>query len=451
LPSGDESQRCHGIGIPIPPAEKGEMVHNNKKGTAVKTPARLFFKLLLVCLPALACAAEPVLIGLNYPATGRLKEDGISEAMGAELAISEINAAGGVLGRPLKMLMANTASKPEKSVENVRAMAEQGAVMMFGGATSPVAIAGGKEAAKYKIPYFGTLTYANETTGIEAQRYMFRECHNARMIGKALANYIKSHLAGEDFFFVTADYIWGTSTEQSLRELAGLQNEQQHPGVRVPFPKPRQGELESALKAADASAAKVLILIQSGDDLVTSLQLLHDMNMDKRFTIIAPSVTLGIARLAGATLMENVITTSPWEWNIPYQFNYPKGKAFVEAFTERFNQYPSSPAASAYNIVYQFRDAAERTGSFNGDKLVATLENYRYTALKDQQSWRAFDHQNLQTVYVIKGKSREEVLADKFHSDFFEVISQVNGEEAAIGYNEWAAERQQAGKPLQLQ
>lgn len=412
---------------------------------------RTLAMLAVCCLPSLLMAAEPILLGLNYPATGRLKEDGISEAMGAELAVAEINAAGGVLGRPLQLLMANTASKPEKSVENVRQMAEQGAVMVFGGATSPVAIAGGQEAARHRIPYFGTLTYANETTGIEGQRFMFRECHNAWMIGKALSNYIRRQLPDERFFFVTADYIWGTSTEQSLREQANLQDVEKHPSARVSFPKPRQQEIESAIQTAAASDAGVLVLVLNGEDLITGLRLLHDLKLDERFKVIAPSVTLGIARAAGASLMEGVVTTSPWEWNIPYQLNYPRGQAFVEAFVKRFNQYPASPAASAYSIVYQFKDAAERAGSVNGDKLVTALEGYRYTGLKDEQQWRAFDHQNLQTLYVIQGKPRNEILKDKFRSDFFEVVDQLSAKDGAMPQEQWLAERQKAGKPAQLQ
>ena len=402
------------------------------------------------CLTALASAAEPLLLGLNYPATGRLKEDGISEAMGAELAVAEINASGGVLGRPVQLLMANTASKPEKSVENVRDMASKGAVMIFGGATSPVAIAGGKEAARHNIPYFGTLTYANETTGVEGHRYMFRECHNAWMIGKALSQYIRRELPDETFFFITADYIWGTSTEQSLREQAHLEDNQRHGNAKVSFPKPRQQEIEQAISQAAQSSAGALVLVLNGDDLITALRLVHDRGLDQRFRIIAPSITLGIARIAGPSLVEGVITTSPWEWNIPYQLNYPRGQAFVEAFVKRFNQYPSSPAASAYSIVYQYRDAAERAGSVQSDKIINALEGYRYTGLKDEQQWRALDHQNLQTLYVVQGKPRDAILKDRFRSDFFEVVDQLSANDGAMPEQQWISERQKAGKPAQL-
>ena len=54
---------------------------------------------------------------------------GILQARGALLASEEINAAGGFRGKPLELLTANTASKPDKAVANVAKLADQGAVM----------------------------------------------------------------------------------------------------------------------------------------------------------------------------------------------------------------------------------------------------------------------------------------------------------------------------------
>lgn len=72
--------------------------------------------------------------------------------------------------------------------------------------------------------------------------------------------------------------------------------------------------------------------------------------------------------------------------------------------------YPSSSAASAYSIVQQWADAATRARSLDSEALIKALEGHRYTLLKDEQQWRAFDHQNLQTVYAVKVKNRDEVL-----------------------------------------
>ena len=168
-------------------------------------------------------------------------------------------------------------------------------------------------------------------------------------------------------------------------------------------------------------------------------------------TIIVPNLTLGMARSAGSGIMEGVIGTVPWCWRVPYEYDFAGGKAFVEAFVERFNTYPSSSAASAYSIVYQFKEAAERSRSLDTAKLIKALENHSYTHLKDAQQWRAMDHQNVQSVYVVRSRPRNDVLKSDLHEDFFEILLQLPGEQAVQTAEEWALERKSVGKSLALE
>ena len=78
-------------------------------------------------------AAEPITLGLNYPRTGSYKEEGLSQMRGALLAIEEINAKGGVLGRPLKLSSRNSASRPDKAVTNVDKLADRQRRNVLGG------------------------------------------------------------------------------------------------------------------------------------------------------------------------------------------------------------------------------------------------------------------------------------------------------------------------------
>lgn len=411
----------------------------------------LSFALSAGSFSPIASSADTIKLGMTYPSSGRYKEQGIDEARGAMLAVEEINASGGVLGKQLELQLENSAATPEKAVENVQKLAADGAAMLFGGVSSAEAIAAGKEAAKQKLIYFGTLTYANETTDEEGHRHMFRETYNAWMAAKALAFYLNQGLAGKRVFYITADYSWGNSTEASLRTFTNTTDTNQHQVVKVPFPKPKNTDLETALVAAERSGADVLMLIQFGEDMATALNMANQMGLKNKMTIVVPNLTLGMAKSAGASAMENVIGAVPWCWQVPYMYGYEKGKQFVEKFTSRFDQHPSSAAASAYNIVYEFRDAAERAGSTSTDKLITALEGHTYTGLKDPQTWRDFDHQSVQSVYVVKGKKRAEVLADKHNEDFFEILLNIPGTVAAKTREEWAATRKQAGKLAQLQ
>jgi ABC-type branched-subunit amino acid transport system substrate-binding protein len=402
-------------------------------------------------ITACAQAAEPITLGLNYPRTGPYKEEGLAQMRGALLAIDELNAQGGVLGRPLRLSSRDSASRPEKAVKNVDKLADEGAAMLFGGASSAVAIAAGKRARERGLLYFGTLTYSNDTTGKDGQRYLFRECNSAWMSARVLGQYLAKTLPGKRYFYVTADYTWGTTSESSLRQATGTQDGTRHPGLKVPFPGARLADYQERLSQASASQAEVLVLVLFGEDLVRAMRVAEDLGLTQRMQIVAPNLTQGIVEQAGPSLMQGVIGTEPWTWRVPELVGSEAGKAFVRDFTERYQVYPSSAAASAYSIVHQWADAAERARSLDSEALIKALEGHSYRLLKDQQQWRAFDHQNVQSVYAVRVKPRAEVMKDALRQDYFEIVHQLDGAQAAPSLAEWQAERQAAGQPSTLQ
>ena len=93
----------------------------------------------------------------------------------------------------------------------------------------------------------------------------------------------------------------------------------------------------------------------------------------------------------------------------------------------------------------------ERAGSFDGARVVKALEGHEYELLKDKQVWREFDHQSVQTVYVVRCNSPEVVLKDKYHLDYFDIISSTPGNLAFRTREEWNAARKAAGVPLHLE
>ena len=67
--------------------------------------------------------------------------------------------------------------------------------------------------------------------------------------------------------------------------------------------------------------------------------------------------------------------------------------------------------------------------------------------MKGDQYWREFDHQNVQTVYAVKGKKRTEIMADQFREDYFDIIDKLPGDQAARTHEEWLKVRREVGKP----
>lgn len=89
-----------------------------------------------------------------------------------------------------------------------------------------------------------------------------------------------------------------------------------------------------------------------------------------------------------------------------------------------------------------------RSASLDSEKLIDTLEDHHYSLLKGPQQWRAFDHQNVQSVYAVRVKARSQIMQDLLKQDYFEIIHRMDGEDAAPSQDEW---QQQRGEQLTLQ
>ena len=137
--------------------------------------------------PASAAEANPC-IGNSGPVTGPAAFGGKSIRMGAEMAVDEINAAGGVLGKKLKFIQYDDRGAPPRGVDNVRRIGlRDNCVAMLGGYHSTVALAMRDPIHEIKMVYVGVI--AANTKVIENGRnpnYMFRVSAKDRWVSKFL-------------------------------------------------------------------------------------------------------------------------------------------------------------------------------------------------------------------------------------------------------------------------
>ncbi|MBU8932789.1 MAG: substrate-binding protein [candidate division Zixibacteria bacterium] len=413
------------------------------------------FTYSLFVLAALALIAAPVLggdivkLGLNYPKTGPYSVQGLDQFRAAELAVNEINAAGGILGNQVELVWRDSQSKPDISKQNATELIDQeNCKMLFGGSSSGVACVVGDICQEKGIPFFGTLTYSTATTGTRGHRHTFRECYDAWMGASALGNYLNTNFGGKKYMYITADYTWGWTTEAATRKFSNTQDNNVHKGVLTPL---GTKDFSKQLSLVKMVKPDVLVLVLFGSDMVNAVRQATTMGLKSQCQIVVPNLTLGMAEGGGPKVMEGVVGALPWCWQVPYKYNYARGKQFVESFASTYNRYPSTSGASAYTIVYEYKNAVERAQGFESPKVIQALEGHSYTFLKDQQTWRDFDHQSVQTVFAVKCKPQAEVLKDKYQLDYFEIMSSISGNDAAITKKEWKAVRAENNVPTTLE
>jgi ABC-type branched-subunit amino acid transport system substrate-binding protein len=383
--------------------------------------------LALCCLlwSASAYPIEPLIIGLSHPSTGNFKLEGGSQRRGAMLAVDEINAAGGVQGRPIKLLSHNSAGRAADAGLAIRQLVEQGAVMVMGSGSSLEARAAGEQARMLRVPYFVPIAFGNEVTGRFGHRYLFREGASARMANNVLMEYLETTYPDKSYFIITPDDVIENASSGGLAEASRL-TETSSSQESSSFQHYRD-----ALQRAARSDDDILVLMLYGNDVVRAMQQVAKLGLKKRMVIVVSNLNQDLVEQAGPSLMEGVIGADSWNKAVAEHDANSRAKHFVDDYVERYHAYPSSTAASAYGIVHQWADAVSRARGFDAEKVIQALENHRYSLLKDEQSWRSLDHQNVQSMYVIRVKPREQVMQDELHQDYFEVLHWMEAEVAA--------------------
>jgi branched-chain amino acid transport system substrate-binding protein len=111
----------------------------------------------ILAMPGLVRAqAAQIKIGILQPVTGALAQDGEYGRLGAEIALNEINAAGGIKsmgGATLQMVFGDARSNPEGGTAEVERMQSERVAAIVGGFASPICLAASQAASRYDIPY----------------------------------------------------------------------------------------------------------------------------------------------------------------------------------------------------------------------------------------------------------------------------------------------------------
>jgi branched-chain amino acid transport system substrate-binding protein len=123
----------------------------------------------LIAAPGLVRAQAPAIkVGILQPVTGALAQDGEYGRLGAEIALNEINAAGGIKsmgGARLQMVFGDARSNPEGGTSEVERMQGEGVAAIVGGFASPIVLASSQAASRYDIPYICDVGVSDQIVG----------------------------------------------------------------------------------------------------------------------------------------------------------------------------------------------------------------------------------------------------------------------------------------------
>ena len=193
--------------------------------------ARITRRLLLLAaaattLTAPALAQDTIKLGLVAAMSGQSAKSGEAIVRGLSIAIDEINAKGGVLGKKVELLVRDDESNPAKGVLAARELVQREKVVgLFGGLDTPVSIAIVPFANQNKIPFMGVWAAGTPITrNGAAENYAFRVSAVDVLVDKALVDYAVKKYATKKPGMILINNPWGESNEKGLKEALAEKN-----------------------------------------------------------------------------------------------------------------------------------------------------------------------------------------------------------------------------------
>lgn len=297
---------------------------------------------------------DPIRIGVVTTLSGSFSGHGEYAKEGAELAKTQINEAGGVLGRPIEIIYEDN-GETEQSYVNaaVKALSSDNVCAIYSNGFSNQIELVLPEAEQYGIPYIGgNSSHALLQKGYEyywmlrlSDRYvspaMVNACKELGMKNPAILHVSDSYGIG------MADYV-----EQAIEATEGMST-----AIKISVADSEQ-QFTPYLVQIMNSGADGLIAIQHQDQ--ASLVMLQVDALDMDIPL------MGCSQYASALAIDTAgDTANGWyslsDWTV--QTDTATGKAFVDAYRAAYNRDPDMQSVTAYDSMYLLKDAIERAGS----------------------------------------------------------------------------------------
>jgi branched-chain amino acid transport system substrate-binding protein/urea transport system substrate-binding protein len=308
---------------------------------------------------------EPIRIGAVLEFSGGLELFGNQAKLGIDLAASEINAAGGILGRPVEILYEDNKTDPKTSVERATKLIGRDEVLaILGPITSNARDAMAPTMSRQKVP----LLYATNYEGGACSRYIF--CFNT-VPNQELARLVPflAETKGDSFYMFGADYVWPQKMFEKAEELVEgvdgtVRGKEFTPwGVK---------EFAPVIRRIQDSGAKVLLFALPGADGITFIRQAEDFGLLDNVTVGFLGFTEAYLGAFGPGKGQDMWVAVP----LVSGSDDPDVQDFVRRV--RATTAPETPIShyvmTHYNALMATKAALERSGEVEREPLVNGLE-----------------------------------------------------------------------------
>ena len=369
-------------------------------------------------------AADEVKIGLDNPLTGTYAAVGKNELIGCQLAIEQINAKGGILGRKAELLVEDsTSGDAATSVQKARKLIDRDQVnFLLGNVNSALALAMAQVSNEKGILHVVPGGHTDAVTGATCHWNVFRVCNTTQMEANAVAGTLIKDF-GKKWYYITPDYAFGHTLQAGLEKASAKLGGTKVGGDLTPL---GTTDFSSYLIKAQAANPDVIIFLVQGDDMINALKQAVQFGLEKKIHLAGAQQEL--EPLEGLPPEARIGTwVFEWYWNQP---GVPHVAEFVEAIKKKSGRVPTARTWFGFASTWTCALAANSAKSLDAVKMAKVLQGFKLppevALMPDGAYYRAGQNQLIPNLYVGNAQAKGSA-----PDDLFKVTNVVKGNDIA--------------------
>jgi branched-chain amino acid transport system substrate-binding protein len=366
----------------------------------VRSAARWTVATCAVALSAIvpAAAQQPIRIGeiSSYSAVPAFT---IPYRNGWQLAVEEINAAGGLLGgRALEVISRDDGGKPDDATRHAtELLTNQKVDLLAGTFLSNVGLAVSDIALRNKVVFMAAEPLSDAVVWEKGNRYTFRLRPSTYMQAAMLVEEA-AKLPAKKWATVAPNYEYGQSAVASFKELLKAKR----PDVEfVAEQWPALGKLEAGATVQALAAAKpdAIFNVTFGADLTKFVREgnLRGLFEDRAVVSMLTGEPEYLDPLKDETPGGWIVTGYPWD-----QLTMPAHQKFVQAYEKRYNDTPRLGSVVGYTTFMAIAEGIKKAGSTDPEKLIKAFRGLSVQSVFGPITFRAVDQQSTLGAFVGK-------------------------------------------------
>ncbi|CAG5088801.1 Urea ABC transporter, urea binding protein [Thermobacillus xylanilyticus] len=363
-------------------------------------------------------------VGILHSLSGTMAISEVSVKDAELLAIEEINAQGGVLGKKIVPIIEDGASDWPTFAEKARKLiSEDKVATVFGGWTSA--------SRKAMLPVFeelnGLLWYPVQYEGLEASPNIFYTgATTNQQIVPSVTWLLKNR--GKKFFLLGSDYVFPRTANKIIKAQLQAEGGEVVGEEYTPLGHTDYSTIISKIKQANPD---VVYNTLNGDSNVAFFKQLKDAGITAQdLTTLSVSIAEEEIRGIGADVLEGHLAA----WNYYQTTDTPENKAFVEAYKAKYGEdrVTADPIEAGYIAVYLWAAAVEKAGTTDVDAVREAAKGIEWNAPEGKVTVDGDNQHIYKTVRI------GEVQADGMFKELWATDGPVKPDPYLAGY-EWAA------------